>query len=330
MEVEKQSLRKNVLNALLVLVVPLPSIAWMLGIRAYYGAADATGTSAWFYQMGHWHPLVLLNVIFFVNVTLLFWLISLIQRSTWLIDPYWTIIPVFVAYFFALHPGATVDATRSVVVLSLMWLWSIRLTHSYFRREEWQFGAREDWRFADYRRRYGWHWSWISFFVAYASQHLMLVGLCLPLYAIYSSDRPWSLWDTGATAVCLFSIGFAYVADTQLRRFMVENARRKAAGEKPILLLDSGVWAYSRHPNYFGEQLWWWGLAIFAWGLGHFWVTIGAAFNSACMFYVTILTERRMLRKEERKAQFLAYQRRTSMWIPWFRRNAPTQTSKAR
>lgn len=83
-----------------------------------------------------------------------------------LIDPYWTIIPVLIAHFYHAHPTAQYDPMRARVVLALVWIWSIRLTHSYFRREEWKLGAREDWRFADMRKDYGKHWWWISFLCA--------------------------------------------------------------------------------------------------------------------------------------------------------------------
>lgn len=76
-------------------------------------------------------------------------------------------------------------------------MWSIH-------REKWQIGAREDWRYADMRAKYGWHWWWISFFAVYAVQQLMLVGITLPLYSVHASDRPWNgLWDTTAAIGCI-------------------------------------------------------------------------------------------------------------------------------
>lgn len=59
------------------------------------------------------------------------------QDSTWLIDPYWTLIPPMIGAFYWAHPGASPDPTRSLVVTTLLWVWSTRLTHSYFRREVW-------------------------------------------------------------------------------------------------------------------------------------------------------------------------------------------------
>lgn len=71
-------------------------------------------------------------------------------------------------------------------------------------REKWDLGAREDWRYADMRVRYGGHWWWRSFFLVYAVQQLMLVGITLPLYSVHASDQPWNpIWDGAAAAGCL-------------------------------------------------------------------------------------------------------------------------------
>ena len=89
-----------------------------------------------------------------------------------LIDPYWTIIPVMIGYFYGTHPRASSDVWRSRTVMSLLWVWSIRLTYSYFRRENWQWGEREDWRFSQLRAQHPRHWWWMSFFAAYVSQQV--------------------------------------------------------------------------------------------------------------------------------------------------------------
>ena len=110
-------------------------------------------------------------------------------------------------------------------------------------------------------------WYLISFFVVGVAQHPMLVGISLPLYSVcFSSEaeKPLGVLDCVATVLCLLGLTIAYFADNQLRAYMVENERRKAQNEPKVLLLNSGLWKYSRHPNYFGEQLWWWSLGIFA------------------------------------------------------------------
>ncbi|KAL6006663.1 hypothetical protein ACLOJK_032156 [Asimina triloba] len=361
------------LNVAIACLVPLPSIAFYLIFLRQQ-------TSPSYSLLGHlwkWcsnHPLFLSNLLLLFNVDILFWVISLIQSSNWLIDLYWTVIPVMLVHYYASHPYARSNALRSVAVILLTWVWSLRLTHSYLRRERWELGAREDWRFSDLRNQYGKSWWWVSFFAAYLIQQslapshpalglgllfdlllsgldhrgnifmrikeslmhvwvnarieimsisegggfVLLVGLCLPMYAIHLNDKPWNLLDTIAAAVCVGGIAIAYVADAQLFRFGQTNKILRELGMPTMLHLNKGLWKYSRHPNYFGEQLWWWGLVIFGWNVSHGWTFIGSLLNSLCLAYVTTLVEKRMLREESRAEAYRQYQKTTSVWIPWF------------
>jgi steroid 5-alpha reductase family enzyme len=79
------------------------------------------------------------NVIFFCNVTVGFWVVGLLQRSFWLIDPYWAVLPPLIGTFYQLHPHASPgDVVRARLAMALTWVWALRLTHSYFRREDWK------------------------------------------------------------------------------------------------------------------------------------------------------------------------------------------------
>ena len=142
---------KNLLNALLCAVVLVPSI---ILTRHLYTACSpktsdasdllsATLGSAQWCKIAINRPIKFANLLFFSNVTVGFWIIGLVQHSFWLIDPYWTILPPVLGHLYQLHPLAKADPTRSALTLALLWIWSIRLTHSYFRREEWKFGQRE-------------------------------------------------------------------------------------------------------------------------------------------------------------------------------------------
>ncbi|KAF6156766.1 hypothetical protein GIB67_033235 [Kingdonia uniflora] len=206
-------------------------------------------------------------------------------------------------------------------------LWELRdmgllkgkLTYSYFRREKWEWGAREDWRFDDMRKQYGKHWWWVSFFAVYASQQIFLMGITLPVYAVHSVEKPWNIYDSVATTICMFGIIFAYFADTQLHEFVSSNEKRKELGVPKLLTLEKGLWRYSRHPNYVGEQLWWWGLVMYGWNVGYGWTFIGSLVNSLCLAYVTILVEQRILKQADRVEAYNLYQKTTSVWIPWFK-----------
>lgn len=306
----------NLKNLLIALVIPLPSIIFYIHFVHNYKNTDASIFLNWVYNC---HPLLLANILFFLNVNLLFWLIALVQSTHWMIDLYWTVIPVLLLHYYATHPLAQFNTLRSWVVILLTWVWSLRLTHSYLRRENWQLGVREDWRFSDMRTQYGRSWWWISFFSVYVIQQVFLIGICLPLYVVHSVNRPCNIWDFLAIIVCLLGVVVAYIADTQLYNFVTTNNKLKELGKPTVPNLDKSLWRYSRHPNYFGEQLWWWGLGIFAWNLGHSWTLVGALVNSMCLAYVTVLVEKRMLKQESRAEAYRQYQKTTSVWIPWFK-----------
>ena len=326
------SARRDLANAALLVLASAPAVlAYVAVLRGcdWDTAKRAGGVPTWpmpthsatlWCAWSHEHPFWLANLLFLVCISLFFWLISLVQGSTWLIDPYWTFIPVLLAAFYRHHPAAEArDEPRAIVAVLLLLLWSLRLTHSYFRREGWMLGKREDWRFEEMRKKHTQHWWWMSFFAAYFSQQIMLVGICMPLYAVhFASQRAWTLLDTAATVLCVAGIAIAYVADTQLHGFVKNNERRAASRQRKIPVLNTGIWKYSRHPNYLGEQLFWWGMGLFAVGVGWTFALWGAAFNSLVLAIVTVMVEQKMLQKKYRREAFKEYQRCTSVWITWF------------
>lgn len=337
------STRRDLANAALLVLASAPAmLAYVAVLRGcdWDTAKRAGGVPTWpmptqswtlWCSWSHEHPFWLANLLFLICISLFFWLINLVQGSTWLIDPYWTFIPILLAAFYRHHPGAEArDEPRAIVSVSLLLLWSVRLTHSYFRREGWMLGEREDWRFEEMRKKHSQHWWWMSFFAAYFSQQIMLVGICMPLYAVhFASQRTWTLLDTAATIFCLAGIAIAFVADTQLHHFVKNNERLAASRQKKIPVLNTGIWKYSRHPNYVGEQLFWWGMGLFAVGVGWTFALWGAAFNSLVLAIVTVMVEKKMLQKKYRREAFKEYQRCTSVWIPWFPKPPLSTSAKA-
>ncbi|EKX53609.1 hypothetical protein GUITHDRAFT_64145 [Guillardia theta CCMP2712] len=243
-------------------------------------------------------PIVFVNVLFFVNVSVGFWIIGLVQGNFWLIDPYWTFIPPLIGHFYLSHPLAVHPSTaRGMVAMALVWIWSIRLTHNYFRREGWRCGAREDWRYTKMAKEHPSAWWILSFFaVGLAQQPMLFVGISLPLYSTAFSNKQWNLIDSIATMLCLKGILIAFVADNQLYRYMKSNEDREAKGQKKVELLDAGLWGLSRHPNYFGEIMWWTSFALFSVNVGEWQMVGGTVFNTLVLVYVSMMTEERMLK----------------------------------
>lgn len=151
-------------------------------------------------------------------------------------------------------------------------------------------------------------------------------GLSLPLYACAlghtslaagTPPRAWGWLDSAACAGCACGLLVAKAADDQLAAFMAANAAREARGERRVQLLEAGLWRCARHPNYFGETLFWAALGLLGYGAaGQVWVLAGAALNTVVLLSVTAMTEQRMLERRERREQYLRYMRTTSAWLP--------------
>lgn len=150
---------------------------------------------------------------------------------------------------------------------------------------------------------------------------VFLMAICMPFYVIHSNHKQLNIWDVLAAAVCMAGVTTAYFSDTQLHAFITRNERLKSAGEAVVPVLEEGLWRYSRHPNYFGEQLWWAGVAIFAWNLDCNWAFIGPLVNSVCLGIVTVLVEERMSKQNYRAEAYDKYRKTTSVWIPWFKKS---------
>lgn len=364
MGVEHLSFRQNFINGLLVLLVAIPCIAFTYAfihncpselatykqqpgrdvvpalnwasLSPYLQYETYDFSHYWLEELDGWsnvcrmsyqYPLVTSHVLLFLNMDVLFWVLSVITGSTWLIDPYWTFVPVLLAHWYIHHPLASYNPLRFYSALALLYSWSIRLTHSYYRREEWQCGAREDWRFTEMKKQFEKVWWWASFWIAYVSQHFFLFGISLPMYAIVSDlkQTPFNLIDVVAIALGIFGMSMAYSADTTLRNYMIANEQRAKRGEKKILVLEDGWWNYSRHPNYVGETIWWWSFALFAVNLGQTWMIWGAVINTLCLMIVTFMVEDRMVRVKERADAYRQYQKTTAIWLPWFKSGSKVQ-----
>ncbi len=223
-------------------------------------------------------------------------------------DPYWSLAPLPIALYWAsLNPD--VPEVRQLLALALLTVWGLRLTANWVAR--WRGAGDEDFRYREIRERTGrWYWP-ASFF----SIHLMptawvFLGL-LPLYPALAKPAPgFGPLDALATAVTALAIALEAIADLQLRRFLRTRTDREA-------VLDSGLWAWSRHPNYFGEVLFWWGVFLFglASGPGWDWTAVGPLSITLLFVLVSVpWMDRRMLSRHPGWAE---YRRHTSGLVPW-------------
>lgn len=268
----------------------------------------------------------LLIVIIVAAASALFcWIASLITKDTSWVDRLWSIVPVVYVWIFAiagLADGA--DATRLVVMAVLVTAWGARLTFNFARKGG--YSGVEDYRWAILRGRMRpalFQVFNLLFIVLY--QLTLLVLITLPAYTAWMHPTALTGWDVLFAAVFLALLLGETVADQQQWRFHQAKHRGEAQG-----FLTTGLFAYSRHPNFFFEQAQWWAfyaigaVAAVTAGLG-VWggvinpTIIGAVLLTLLFIGSTIFTESISAGKYPAYAN---YQRATSMLIPLPRRRA--------
>jgi steroid 5-alpha reductase family enzyme len=187
-----------------------------------------------------------------ISATVIIFIFSIIYKNSSIYDPYWSVVPPVIAiYLMQLFPAG--DQFRQLTILALVLFWSIRLTLNWYRG--WKGIRDQDWRYTSIAEKTGkWFWP-----VSFAGIHFMptifvFLG-CLPLWFSLSSVSPFNALDILAALLTFSAIVLEWVSDEQLLRF-----RKKSDGNS---FIRSGIWNYSRHPNYLGEISFWAGMFLF-------------------------------------------------------------------
>jgi steroid 5-alpha reductase family enzyme len=194
----------------------------------------------------------------------------------------------------------------------LVSVWAVRLAYHigtrFFNKSQ------EDARYAQWRKE--WKYFYLrSYAQVFLLQGCLMILVALPAIAIMTTHYIPLLVLLGG---CVWIVGFVFEAlgDYQLKEFLQNKKDGKVQGE----IMQSGLWKYTRHPNYFGEVTLWWGLWIMTLGTGLWYGIIGPITITILILYVSgiPMTEARY----KGNAEFEEYKRRTNAFFPWF----PTQT----
>jgi steroid 5-alpha reductase family enzyme len=233
----------------------------------------------------------------------LVWLASLFRQDVSIVDSLWSLI--FLALCVTYYQGFDYGTPRGVIVLLLVMVWSIRLS-AYITWRNW--GEPEDARYQAMRRKYAPHFAFTSLFIVFLLQGLLAWIISLPLLAATTGSIPLNPIDMLAAVLVLFGIMFESVADAQLAAFKADPGNRGK-------VMDTGLWRYTRHPNYFGECCVWWGLFLFALAAGGWWSVLSPLLMTFLLLRVSGVT---LLEKDiaERRPAYRDYIARTNAFIP--------------
>ncbi|MDW4571538.1 DUF1295 domain-containing protein [Microbacterium sp. M3] len=266
-------------------------------------------------------PLLLVLIVAGVSAAFC-WITSLLTNETSWIDRLWSIVPVVYVWIFA---GAALlaglDATRLLVMAVLVTAWGVRLTFNFARKGG--YTGMEDYRWAILRGRMTrWQFQVFNLLFIVLFQSALLVLISLPAYIAWQHPTPFTGWDAAfALLFAAFLVGET-VADQQQWNF--HRAKKAAGGTLEPGFVTTGLFAYSRHPNFFFEQAQWWAfyalgaVALVADGGGWLnWTIAGPALLTVLFIGSTVFTESISAAKYPAYRQ---YQRSTSMLVPLPRR----------
>jgi steroid 5-alpha reductase family enzyme len=240
-------------------------------------------------------------------MTLLIFAVSLWRKNSSSYDAFWSVIPFyFIAGFFTLNKGPMWDWSQWGAALMVS-LWSWRLTLNWAR--SWPGWEHEDWRYVMFRQQLGRHFQWMNFFGIHLYPTLIVFLSCLGLFWIYEPSKQVIWMHLLGLTIGFLGIGFEYIADNELVRFRTTPGRTQAD------VLNTGIWSYCRNPNYLGEMLFWFGLALCGFAAGGPWyVGLGSIGMLLLFLFASIpMKEKRML---ERRPAFQTYQEDVPMLIP--------------
>ncbi|AWB87034.1 DUF1295 domain-containing protein [Mycetocola zhujimingii] len=268
------------------------------------------------------NPLTLVLIVFAVTCAFC-WIASLITKDTSWVDRLWSVVPAVYVWIFAISgTAAAEDAGRLTLMAVLVTAWAVRLTFNFARRGG--YTGMEDYRWAILRARMKpWQFQLFNLFFIVLYQNALLVLITLPALVAWQDPTPLNGWD-GVFAVLFvaFLIG-EFTADQEQWNF--HEAKKRRAGDLGPGFLTSGLFRFSRHPNYFFEQAQWWTFyaigataAVSAgnglWGGVINWTIIGPVLLTLLFIGSTIFTESISASKYPAYAD---YRRSTSMLIPW-------------
>lgn len=236
------------------------------------------------------------------------WGISLVRRNVTIADSFWG--PGFVLIAWLTFFNAHGFIGRKIILTALVTLWGLRLfLHLHARNT----GKSEDPRYAAWREKHGENFWLISLFKVFLIQALFqwLIALGVQYGQIFAV--PAQLTGFDLAGIFIWTAGFMIesVADRQLANFTKKP-------ENKGKILDSGLWRYSRHPNYFGESLMWWGIFVIVlsvpWGI---WTIVSPLVITYTLLKLTGVS---MMEETEfgDNPEYQAYVSKTSAFIPWF------------
>jgi steroid 5-alpha reductase family enzyme len=231
------------------------------------------------------------------------WVTSIAKRDVSIVDSLWSLF--FLALTLTYIASAPALAERAYLVLFVVTVWAVRLS-VFITLRNW--GEPEDRRYQAIRAANEPGFWFKSLYLVFGLQAILAWIISLPLLGVVLGAAPLGPLDVAAVLLWLLGFGFEAIGDQQLTRF-------KADSRNQGKILDTGLWRYTRHPNYFGEACMWWAYYLFALAAGAWWTIIGPLLTTFLLLKVSgvVLLEQDL---RARRPAYRDYMRRTNAFIP--------------
>ena len=271
-------------------------------VTIVYVIATVAGCAAYtLLPFAFWLNLLLADVL----ATVVTFAFSVIFGNASVYDPYWSVQPIVIVVGFAM--GKTLTVT-GVLLLSVIIVWGIRLTANW----AYTFHGlqHQDWRYTMLKERTGIFYPVINFVGIHMVPTLVVYGCVLPAAFVLYYEAKFQTFCALFALISLLAVALQGISDYQMQKFRRDKAEGKADG-----FIQVGFWKYSRHPNYLGEILMWWGVGLTAFAAmpTHWYLLLGAVANTLLFFCVSIpLADGRQAKKEG----FAEYKEHTRMLLP--------------
>lgn len=254
------------------------------------------------------HPYTTALLVIFA-VSIVSWIFGIFKKDVSFVDSLWPLFFLVAAVVFALDVQTL--SARGQLVLVLVVVWSLRLS-IYITARNW--GEPEDYRYQTIRNNNEPGFAFKSLYIVFGLQGVLAWLIALPLLPAITSNSALSWIDLFAVAIWTVGFIFEAVGDYQLARF---KSRIDSQGRA----LDTGLWRYTRHPNYFGEFCMWWAFYLFAVAAGGWWSIASPLLMNFLLLKVSGVA---MLEKtiSDRRPEYAAYIRRTNAFFPGPRRSS--------
>lgn len=251
-------------------------------------------------------PLYIDGVLIILLLATLTWLLSVFIKDVSIVDSAWSLMFLASAIYYYIFIESV--NLRETIFFILVILWALRLaTHLTWRN----WGEPEDRRYQDIRKKYSPNFALKSLLIIFVFQALLAVIISLPVVSVLGiKSQSANLGIMEYAAVLIWFVGFSYesVADWQLAKFKSNNSNEGK-------VMNTGLWRNSRHPNYFGEFLIWWGFYLYAFSTGPWWIIVSPLLISWLLlkFSGVVMLEETIVK---RRPEYQEYIDKTNAFFP--------------